>query len=76
MRPSTCRVITVPAGRVLVVPVDFDTTFYRYVEFDQRCLITAEPGIPEPDGRMPVTVKAHQGEHLVFSSTVTVQPQS
>ncbi|WP_338784213.1 ScbA/BarX family gamma-butyrolactone biosynthesis protein [Streptomyces sp. DG1A-41] len=70
---QAAQVATMPRA---MVPVDFDTTFYRYVEFDQRCLITAEPGIPEPDGRMPVTVKAHQGEHLVFSSTVTVQPQS
>lgn len=73
---SQAAQLTTAAGAVVpVVPVVFDTTFYRYVEFDQRCLVTAEPGVPEADGRVSVAVKAHQGGHLVFASTVTVQPQ-
>ncbi|UFR05199.1 hypothetical protein KBP30_30335 [Streptomyces sp. Go40/10] len=61
------------AAPLTVVPVAFDTTFYRYVEFDRRCLITAEPFVHDGDGRMTVTVHGRQGELPVFSSTVTVE---
>ncbi|GGY87717.1 hypothetical protein CP967_30560 [Streptomyces nitrosporeus] len=59
-----------------VVPVAFDTTFFRYVEFDQPLLITAEPLVPEGGDRMSVMVDAHQNEVLALRSTVTVQPLS
>jgi hypothetical protein len=62
-----------------VVPVEFDTTFTRYVEFDQPCHITAR-GVTDPaeapDGYGRTVIDAHQGDRLVFSSTVTTRPLS
>jgi hypothetical protein len=54
--------------------VCFDTTFLRYVEFDQPCLITAEPAEPDAWGRNRVKVSAVQAGRVAFTSTVTSEP--
>ncbi|MFI9612428.1 ScbA/BarX family gamma-butyrolactone biosynthesis protein [Streptomyces sp. NPDC052023] len=56
------------------VAVCFDTTFLRYVEFDQPCLITAEPAEPDERGRTRVKVTARQAGRPAFTSTVTTEP--
>ncbi len=58
-----------------VVTVEFDTTFFRFVEFDQPCLVTAEPGAPDGEGRARVKVSASQLGRTVFSSTLTTVPR-
>ncbi|GAA3114945.1 ScbA/BarX family gamma-butyrolactone biosynthesis protein [Streptomyces rectiviolaceus] len=58
-----------------VVPVAFDTAFFRYVEFDRPCMITTEPLTQDGEGHMSIKVNAHQGELPVLSSTVTLQAQ-
>jgi hypothetical protein len=54
-----------------VVPVDFDTTFLRYVEFDMPSTISAERLDPDPEGRLRVKVSAIQDFKLTFTCTVT-----
>lgn len=58
-----------------VVPAAFDTAFFRYVEFDQPCLITTEPLTQDSEGHMSIKVNAHQGQLPVFSCTVTIRAQ-
>ncbi|MFD3544802.1 ScbA/BarX family gamma-butyrolactone biosynthesis protein [Streptomyces sp. NPDC058655] len=58
-----------------VVPVEFDTEFFRYVEFDRPCLVAAEPALPDGAGRARVKVTASQEGRAVFSSTVTTVAQ-
>ncbi|MEU1331271.1 ScbA/BarX family gamma-butyrolactone biosynthesis protein [Streptomyces sp. NPDC005865] len=59
------------AGAVL--PVRFESAFFRYVEFDAPCLITAsvEPAV-YPGERPCVSVTARQEDTEAFSCRVTV----
>ncbi|MFI8518796.1 ScbA/BarX family gamma-butyrolactone biosynthesis protein [Streptomyces sp. NPDC085481] len=54
-----------------VVPIELDTTFSRYVEFDEPCTIVAEE--PEVDalGRLRQVVSGVQCGETVFSTRVT-----
>lgn len=52
-----------------VRPVSFDTTFHRYVEFDQPVWITAEPLTP-----YDVRLSAVQNDAVVASGIVTSAP--
>lgn len=56
-----------------VVPVRFESAFFRYVEFDAPCVITAcvEPAA-RPGGHPSVSVTALQEDHEAFSCRVTV----
>ncbi|MFD3860010.1 AtaL-like protein, partial [Streptomyces cyaneofuscatus] len=56
------------------IPVAFDTTFRRYVEFDRPCVLTAEPVEPDAQGRSRVLVSASQADQVVFRTTVTTEP--
>ncbi|MGW0736631.1 ScbA/BarX family gamma-butyrolactone biosynthesis protein [Streptomyces sp. NPDC002851] len=56
------------------VPVAFDVSFLRYVEFDQPCLVTAKPADPDVWGRERVSVNASQGGQRAFTATVTIEP--
>ncbi|MFJ8650336.1 ScbA/BarX family gamma-butyrolactone biosynthesis protein [Streptomyces sp. NPDC093546] len=59
-----------------VLPVGMDIAFFRYVEFDSPCWITAEPDQPEwhdQHGRRRTKVTAWQEEQVVFSATVTTE---
>lgn len=57
-----------------VVAVAFETEFHRYVEFDRRCLVTAEPAAPDGAGRARVRIAASQEGRPVFSALVTTAP--
>jgi hypothetical protein len=57
-----------------VVAVALETEFHRYVEFDRRCLVTAEPALPDTAGRSRVRVFATQEGRPVFSATVSTAP--
>ncbi|MFF7360372.1 ScbA/BarX family gamma-butyrolactone biosynthesis protein [Streptomyces sp. NPDC008125] len=59
---------------VPAIPVGFDTTFDRYVEFDAACVLTTTPVGPDLHGRPRVRIDAHQCERRVFSTTVTLVP--
>lgn len=52
----------------------FDTQFVRYVELDQPCYITADPGPADADGRTVVQVNAVQRDNPVLTTTVTTEP--
>ncbi|MEU6996326.1 ScbA/BarX family gamma-butyrolactone biosynthesis protein [Streptomyces sp. NPDC046465] len=56
-----------------VVPVRFESAFFRYVEFDAPCLITTrvEPAT-RPGGSDCVSVTAHQEGNEAFSCRVTL----
>ncbi|MFI8280332.1 ScbA/BarX family gamma-butyrolactone biosynthesis protein [Streptomyces sp. NPDC085929] len=61
--------------RSLLLPVSMSSTFKRYVELDEPCMIEADrlpPASPGADEAVRVT--AHQGGELVFSSIVTAAP--
>ncbi|MFI6107699.1 ScbA/BarX family gamma-butyrolactone biosynthesis protein [Streptomyces sp. NPDC051310] len=58
-----------PGRRVL--PVGMDIAFFRYVEFDSPCWITADPDGVDAVGRDRTKVTAWQDEHVAFSVTVT-----
>ncbi|CAD5925361.1 MULTISPECIES: ScbA/BarX family gamma-butyrolactone biosynthesis protein [Streptomyces] len=58
------------------IPVAFDTTFHRYVEFDRPCVLTAEPVEPDAQGRSRVLVSAFQADQVVFRTTVTTEPSA
>lgn len=58
----------------VVIPVGFDTTFFRYAELDAPCLITAEYAEPDLRNRPRLLISARQGDRPVFSSLVTVEP--
>ncbi|GHJ42323.1 ScbA/BarX family gamma-butyrolactone biosynthesis protein [Streptomyces sp. TS71-3] len=62
------------AGPRPVLAVGYETTFSRYVELDQACWITAEPAAPDLLGRSRLKVDAVQGDHLVSSTLVSVEP--
>ncbi|GAA1695902.1 ScbA/BarX family gamma-butyrolactone biosynthesis protein [Kribbella yunnanensis] len=53
-----------------VATTRFDTKFLRYVEFDQPCFVTAEPGPAQ--GVVQVTVT--QADKPVFTTAVTTEP--
>ncbi|MYR60804.1 hypothetical protein GTY54_32750 [Streptomyces sp. SID625] len=55
-----------PGG--LTVPVGFDARFYRYVELDQPCWITATTADRGPAGRS-IRIDGHQGDALAFRVT-------
>ncbi|MFJ8312083.1 MULTISPECIES: ScbA/BarX family gamma-butyrolactone biosynthesis protein [unclassified Streptomyces] len=57
-----------------VVATGFDTTFFRYVELDRPCWISALPGEPDALGRSRVHVEGHQANQPVFSCLVTTEP--
>lgn len=57
-----------------VVATAFETEFHRYVEFDRRCLVTAEHVAPDSAGRDRVRVTAAQEGRPVFSATVATVP--
>lgn len=57
-----------------VVATAFETEFHRYVEFDRRCLVTAEHVAPDSAGRDRVRVTATQEGRPVFSATVATVP--
>ncbi|MEU1421250.1 ScbA/BarX family gamma-butyrolactone biosynthesis protein [Kitasatospora sp. NPDC005751] len=56
------------------VPVAFDSTFLRYVEFDQPCLLTTTPAPPTPDGHPRTHIRATQSGTPVFTTTLTTEP--
>ncbi|MFE2721721.1 ScbA/BarX family gamma-butyrolactone biosynthesis protein [Kitasatospora sp. NPDC059327] len=56
------------------VPVGFDSTFLRYVEFDQPCLLTVTPEPPDTEGRPRTRVDATQEGRPVFTTTLTTEP--
>ncbi|MGP4051921.1 ScbA/BarX family gamma-butyrolactone biosynthesis protein [Streptomyces sp. 2A115] len=58
-----------------VVPIAFDTSFFRYVELDRPCLVSAEQGMPDDPRSLQVHVTASQDDNPVFSSVVTAVPQ-
>ncbi|GAA0598558.1 hypothetical protein HPO96_21265 [Kribbella sandramycini] len=65
------------AQACLPVPVTttgFDTQFFRYVEFDQPCFFTAEPGPPTPQGRSVVQIHATQSGHPVCTAAISTEP--
>ncbi|MFG2114734.1 ScbA/BarX family gamma-butyrolactone biosynthesis protein [Streptomyces sp. NPDC048718] len=57
-----------------VTPVRFDSAFFRYVEFDSPCLITArvEPAGSTPEGTRCVSVTAIQEDATAFTCRVTM----
>ncbi len=57
-----------------VLPVAFETTFFRYVELDQPCWITARPAAPDVLGRPRLRVDGVQGGHVVSSTLVISEP--
>ncbi|PAZ11333.1 hypothetical protein CLM62_35700 [Streptomyces sp. SA15] len=75
---AACQAAQAVAAPRPVVPVEFDTTFSRYVELDQPCRVTARSvthPTDGPDGCGRVEIDAHQDGRLVFSSTVTTRLQ-
>ncbi|MFF1903449.1 ScbA/BarX family gamma-butyrolactone biosynthesis protein [Kitasatospora sp. NPDC058218] len=58
-----------------MVPVVFDSTFLRYVEFDQPCRLTVAPEPPDAEGRPRTRVDATQAGRPVFSTTLTTEPR-
>ncbi|QES43175.1 gamma-butyrolactone biosynthesis enzyme [Streptomyces venezuelae] len=56
-----------------VFPIRFESAFFRYVEFDAPCLITAhvEP-TAYPEGHLSVSVTALQEDNEAFSCRVTL----
>ncbi|WP_409061028.1 ScbA/BarX family gamma-butyrolactone biosynthesis protein [Streptomyces sp. SYP-A7185] len=61
-----------------VTAVAFATDFFRYVELDRPCLVSAGPAEPgtsgDPDGSR-IHVTASQDDHPVFSSHVVAVPR-
>ncbi|MEU5219271.1 ScbA/BarX family gamma-butyrolactone biosynthesis protein [Streptomyces sp. NPDC020807] len=67
------------AQAALPEPVDAtacDTEFFRYVEFDRPCLVTAEPGVADGTGRRQVLVHASQDGIPTVTTAVTTTPRS
>ncbi|MFE6053662.1 ScbA/BarX family gamma-butyrolactone biosynthesis protein [Kitasatospora sp. NPDC056446] len=58
-----------------VVPAALDATFLRYVEFDQPCLVAAEPAPPGDNGRPRVRVRGYQDGRPVFAVNVIATPR-
>ncbi|MEV7415230.1 ScbA/BarX family gamma-butyrolactone biosynthesis protein [Streptomyces sp. NPDC089919] len=58
-----------------VEAVEFDTEFYRYVEFDLPCTVAAQPGRPDRNGQVQVQVTAAQDGRPVMRATVTTVPR-
>lgn len=56
------------------VPVGITGEFARYAELDAPCLIDACALPADAEGRDRVLVTGRQGDHLLFSSAVTVAP--
>ncbi|MER5546299.1 ScbA/BarX family gamma-butyrolactone biosynthesis protein (plasmid) [Streptomyces sp. CG4] len=52
-----------------VVPFDFEATFFRYVELDQPCWITATPLDCGDGGHGRIRVDGYQGDAPAFSVT-------
>ena len=57
-----------------VVPIAFDTTFLRYVEFDKPVMLSTERMAPDQDGRPCIKVSAVQDYQLTFTCTVISEP--
>ncbi|MEU6062847.1 ScbA/BarX family gamma-butyrolactone biosynthesis protein [Streptomyces sp. NPDC047097] len=55
------------------LPVAMDVSFFRYVEYDSPCWISAEPGIPDVLGRPRLAVTARQDDQVSYSATVTTE---
>ncbi|MCF1594610.1 ScbA/BarX family gamma-butyrolactone biosynthesis protein [Streptomyces muensis] len=53
------------------VPVSVATTYRRYVEFDQPCLIDARVLGPQGPGRVAVRVTGTQGDATAFTADIT-----
>ncbi|GHH72698.1 adhesin [Streptomyces sulfonofaciens] len=62
------------AGPRRVLAVGYETTFFRYVELDQPCWITAEPAAPDLLGRSRLKVDGVQGGRVVSSTLVATEP--
>ncbi|MCX2969368.1 MULTISPECIES: ScbA/BarX family gamma-butyrolactone biosynthesis protein [Streptomyces] len=59
-----------------VLPVDFDSTFSRYVEFDAPCWLDVRPEPRDPSGRERVRVRGTQNDQEVFSSLTVLDPRT
>lgn len=58
-----------------VVPVAFEAGFFRYVELDRPCLVSAAPGVPDDPRGLQIHVTAAQDDNPVFSSHVIAAPR-
>ncbi|MFI5808795.1 ScbA/BarX family gamma-butyrolactone biosynthesis protein [Streptomyces sp. NPDC051561] len=54
-------------------PVAFETSFFRYVELDQPCWITAHDAPNDQQGCRRVVVTGTQADQAVFSAAVTTR---
>ncbi|MEV3859866.1 ScbA/BarX family gamma-butyrolactone biosynthesis protein [Streptomyces sp. NPDC050095] len=57
-----------------MVITSVEAVFIRYGELDAPCWIQAEPVAATAPGHESVHVTAHQGDHMIFTATVTAQP--
>jgi 2-oxo-3-(phosphooxy)propyl 3-oxoalkanoate synthase len=56
-----------------VTTTGFDTEFFRYVELDHPCHLTANPGPMDERGRTTVQITATQQDKPVLSTSVTTE---
>ncbi|MEV8378745.1 ScbA/BarX family gamma-butyrolactone biosynthesis protein [Kribbella sp. NPDC056861] len=61
---------------IRVTTTGFDTEFFRYVEFDQPCHLTANPGPMDERGRTTVQITATQQDKPVLNTLVTTELRS
>ncbi|NEA34978.1 ScbA/BarX family gamma-butyrolactone biosynthesis protein [Streptomyces sp. SID13031] len=57
-----------------VTTTSFDAQFFRYVELDHPCFITADPGPTDQQGRTSVQITATQQDKPVLKASVTTAP--
>ncbi|MFD4789884.1 ScbA/BarX family gamma-butyrolactone biosynthesis protein [Streptomyces sp. NPDC058459] len=63
------------AGPPMSAPSAIATTFHRYAEIDEPCVIEAAPALPQEHHMTSIRVTGRQGGQPIFTSLLTAPPR-
>jgi hypothetical protein len=71
---AACQAVQADAAPDPITPVAVTSTFFRYVELDLPCWISAAPAAADERGRRRQTVTGEQDDKVAFTILITSEP--